>query len=132
MGAAVHDIVKDYYGKQLRSSDDLKTSACCDPSHVPHWLKSALARIHPEVVRRYYGCGLVCPALLEGARVLDLGCGSGRDVYALAQLVGETGEVVGIDMTREQLAVAEAYRDHHADRTEEHTSELPSLMRISY
>src|SRR3546814_657653 len=115
MGAAVHDIVKDYYGKQLRSSDDLKTSACCDPSHVPHWLKSALARIHPEVVRRYYGCGLVCPALLEGARVLDLGCGSGRDVYALAQLVGETGEVVGIDMTREQLAVAEAYRDHHAD-----------------
>src|SRR3546814_11500250 len=76
---------------------------------------AVFARIHPEVVRRYYGCGLVCPALLEGARVLDLGCGSGRDVYALAQLVGETGAVVGIDMTREQLAVAEAYRDHHAD-----------------
>jgi arsenite methyltransferase len=39
--------------------------------------------------------------------VLDLGCGSGRDVYALAQLVGETGKVVGVDMTEEQLAVAE-------------------------
>jgi SAM-dependent methyltransferase len=46
--------------------------------------------------------------------VLDLGCGSGRDVYALAQLVGPRGEVVGVDMTDEQLAVAEKHRLHHA------------------
>ena len=55
---------------------------------------------------RYYGCGLVCPTLLDGLKVLDLGCGSGRDVYALAQLVGENGLVVGVDMTEEQLNVA--------------------------
>lgn len=58
-----------------------------------------LSRIHPEVLSRYYGCGLVVPELLHGARVLDLGCGSGRDVYLLAQ-----------------LAVAEAHRDYHAER----------------
>ena len=69
----MHEIVQDYYGKQLQSSADLKTSACCDVSMVPEWLKPLLARIHPEVLERYYGCGLVCPDLLQGRRVLDLG-----------------------------------------------------------
>jgi len=111
----MHKIVQDYYGKQLQNSGDLKTSACCDASNVPGWLKPLLARIHPEVMSRYYGCGLVCPPLLEGCRILDLGSGSGRDVYALAQLVGAHGQVVGVDMTEEQLAVAENYRAHHID-----------------
>ncbi len=111
----MHDIVQDYYGHQLQHTDDLRTSACCDISRIPAWLKPLLARIHPDVLSRYYGCGLVCPPLLEGCRVLDLGCGSGRDVYALAQLVGPTGEVVGIDMTDEQLAVAKKHRAYHAE-----------------
>lgn len=110
----MHDVVQDYYGKQLQSSADLKTTACCDASSMPEWLKPLLLRIHPEVLSRYYGCGLVCPPLLQGLRVLDLGCGSGRDVYALAQLVGPKGEVIGVDMTDEQLAVANAQQDWHA------------------
>jgi len=110
----MHELVKDYYGTQLQSSDDLRTSACCDADAVPAWLKPLLARIHPDVLARYYGCGLVCPELLAGARVLDLGCGSGRDVYALAQLVGPSGRVVGVDMTEAQLAVATQHRDHHS------------------
>jgi arsenite methyltransferase len=108
----MHELVKDYYGNQLKSSADLRTSACCDASLMPEWMKPLLARIHPEVMSRYYGCGLVCPTLLDGLSVLDLGCGSGRDVYALSQLVGEAGKVVGVDMTEEQLAVAEAHREH--------------------
>jgi arsenite methyltransferase len=111
----MHEIVKDYYGRQLQGTADLRTSACCDPGQVAEWLKPLLARIHPEVSGRYYGCGLVCPPLLDGCRVLDLGCGSGRDVYALAQLVGETGQVVGVDMTEEQLAVAERHRQYHRE-----------------
>lgn len=110
----MYDVVQDYYGRQLRNSGDLKTTACCDISQVPEWFKPLLSRIHPEVLSRYYGCGLVCPPALQGCRVLDLGCGCGRDVYALAQLVGPRGEVVGVDMTGEQLAVAERHRAHHA------------------
>ncbi len=111
----MHEIVQDYYGKQLQSSDDLKTTACCDMSAMPEWLKPLLANIHPDVVARYYGCGLVCPSELRGCRVLDLGSGSGRDVYALAQLVGSEGEVVGVDMTDEQLAVAREHQSWHAE-----------------
>lgn len=113
---ATYDHVRDYYGRQLQSSTDLKTSACCDISQVPAWLKPLLANIHPDVLARYYGCGLVCPPLLAGCRVLDLGCGTGRDVYALAQLVGPDGHVVGIDMTEEQLAVAREHQGWHAEQ----------------
>ena len=111
----MHEVVQDYYGKQLQSTEDLKTTACCDISQVPNWLKPLLSNIHPDVLSRYYGCGLVCPSLLEGCRILDLGSGSGRDVYALAQLVGATGEVVGVDMTDEQLDIAEKHHQHHTD-----------------
>lgn len=38
--------------------------------------------------------------------MLDLGCGSGRDCYIAAALVGASGQVIGIDMTDEQLQVA--------------------------
>lgn len=111
----MHDIVQEYYGKTLQGTGDLQTSACCDISQMPEWLKPLLARIHPEVLERYYGCGLVCPPLLEGCRVLDLGCGSGRDVYALSQLVGASGQVIGVDMTGEQLAVARRHQQYHSD-----------------
>ena len=107
------DVVRDYYGKVLESSDDLKTDACCTPGDMPEFLKDALKNIHDEVLAKYYGCGFVVPEVLEGTRILDLGCGSGRDVYALAQLVGHDGEVVGVDMTAEQLDVARQHVEWH-------------------
>ena len=96
-----HADVQDYYGKTLQGSGDLKTNACCTPDAMPDHLKPIFAKIHPEVDARYYGCGLIAPQALEGCRVLDLGSGSGRDVYALSALVGETGFVEGVDMTPE-------------------------------
>jgi len=110
-----HNQVKDYYGKVLQSSEDLKTDACCTDEGLPEYLKPILSKVHDEVLMRYYGCGLVLPEQLEGTRILDLGSGAGRDVYALSALVGESGEVVGVDMTEEQLAVANEYIDYHAD-----------------
>ena len=107
--------VQDYYGKVLQTSDDLKTDACCTDEGLPAYLKPILSKVHDEVLMRYYGCGLVLPEQLEGARILDLGSGAGRDVYALSALVGAQGEVVGVDMTEEQLAVADQYREYHAD-----------------
>lgn len=107
--------VQDYYGKVLQTSDDLKTDACCTDEGLPAYLKPILSKVHDEVLTRYYGCGLVLPEQLAGMRILDLGSGAGRDVYALSALVGEKGEVVGIDMTEEQLKVADEHRQYHAD-----------------
>lgn len=107
-----HDEVRNYYGKTLTGSADLQTNACCSET-PPDWLKSGLGLLHEEVVSHYYGCGLVAPSLLEGASILDLGSGSGRDCYLLAWLAGESGHVVGVDMTPEQLAIARRHQDYH-------------------
>jgi len=114
MPANIEAGVRDYYGKTLKSGADLKTDACCSPSDLPRAVKEALAKVSDEVVSRYYGCGLTIPSELSGLNVLDLGSGSGRDCYLLSQLVGKAGRVTGVDMTDEQLAVAERNRAHHA------------------
>jgi arsenite methyltransferase len=48
--------------------------------------------------------------LLPGDRVLDLGSGSGMDVFAAAAQVGPGGSVTGVDITPEQLAKSERLR----------------------
>jgi arsenite methyltransferase len=66
-------VVKDYYGKLLKSSKDLKTSACCDGATIPSHVRPLLDNVHPEVVSKYYGCGLVAPAdLLGGAFLISV------------------------------------------------------------
>ena len=110
------DLVKEYYGRTLKTSADLKTSACCTPDAVPAYLKPLLANVHDAVAAKYYGCGFVMPPALKAARVLDLGSGSGRDAFVIAQMVGEDGEVVGVDMTPEQLEISRAYLDWHRKR----------------
>ena len=106
--------VKEYYGKILESTNDLKTNACCSTETMPKKHKDILKKIAPEVLDKFYGCGAPIPPALEGCRVLDLGSGSGRDVYLMSALVGEKGHVIGVDMTDEQLDIATIYKNKQA------------------
>lgn len=112
----VHESVQAYYGEILKSTDDLKTSACCSADALPGYLKPLLSKVHDEVLAKYYGCGIVAPEALAGCRILDLGSGSGRDCYVMAQLVGEQGEVIGVDMTDQQLEVANRHVEYHRNK----------------
>lgn len=116
-GSSINDQVSEYYGKTLESSDDLQTNACCTAGAPPEHIQEAINNINPQVVAKYYGCGLCLPQYeMNGLNVLDLGCGAGRDVYIASQLVGAEGKVVGIDMTPEQLEVAEGTKDYHSEK----------------
>ncbi len=113
---STHEIVKRYYGKELQGTKDLKTAACCSPLEIPDYVKEILFLIPEEVMEKYYGCGSPVPLVLKGLKVLDIGCGTGRDCYVLSKLVGEDGFVYGIDMTEEQIRVAEKYRDEMKEK----------------
>lgn len=103
--------VKNYYGNVLQTNKDLQTNACCLAEAFPAYLKPALAKVHPDIQEKFYGCGSPIPYELKGKTVLDLGCGVGRDSYLFSQLVGPEGRVIGVDMTPQQLEVARSYRD---------------------
>ena len=112
----MHTDVQRYYGSIVNKTEDLQTDVCTTAALPAPHLRAALSAVHPEVRDRYYGCGTVFPHELRGRRVLDLGCGTGRDCFVLAQLVGADGRVVGVDMTEEQLAVGERYLPWHMER----------------
>lgn len=111
-----HQEVQEYYGKALENSEDLKTNACCTLDPPPKHITEIISQLHDEVVSKYYGCGLTIPNKLEGMKILDLGSGSGRDCYIASKLVGQEGKVIGVDMTDEQLNVANKHIDYHTDK----------------
>jgi ubiquinone/menaquinone biosynthesis C-methylase UbiE len=67
-----------------------------------------LDRIPEGATESFAGVGYFfdLAALQEGESVIDLGSGSGMDVFFAAERVGSKGSVVGIDFTAEQLAKA--------------------------
>lgn len=113
---SIKESVKKYYGETLSSTQDLKTSACCPADVMPENIKPYIKNIEDEVIQKFYGCGSPIPDSIENLTVLDLGCGSGRDVYILSQMVGENGKVIGIDMTENQINVAKKYEQIHAKK----------------
>lgn len=113
---ATIESVRNYYSQVVRSQADLRTSACCTADSFPDYLKPILAEIDDEIQDRFYGCGSPIPLALEGCTVLDLGCGTGRDVYLASRLVGPEGQVIGLDMTEEQLTIAQRHRQSQAQR----------------
>ncbi len=114
VGSEHHQDLKEYYGKILQSTKDLKTKACCmNGEKLPPSIRRALGLVEDEILERFYSCGSPIPPLLEGLRVLDLGCGTGKDVFVASQLVGEKGYVIGVDMTEEQLEVGRRHIDSH-------------------
>ncbi|XP_060624289.2 arsenite methyltransferase [Anolis sagrei] len=113
----IYKEVQDYYGKDLKKTEDLKTNACVTPRRpLPAFIREALKCVHEEISAKYYGCGLVVPECLEGCWILDLGSGSGRDCYMLSQLVGENGHITGVDMTEAQVEVAKKHIDYHMNK----------------
>jgi arsenite methyltransferase len=67
-----------------------------------------LDRIPTQAIESFAGVGYFFDLadLKEGESVIDLGSGSGMDVFFAAERVGPSGRVVGIDFTPEQLEKA--------------------------
>jgi ubiquinone/menaquinone biosynthesis C-methylase UbiE len=84
-------------------SDFTDVDRASDPGHLVRFLNTVSAL---DVIRAYKRRSFDVLGLQPGQVVLDLGCGNGDDVRELAQLVGPTGRVVGVDRSETLIATA--------------------------
>jgi arsenite methyltransferase len=106
--------VKEMYGQVAREEEaELHFEVGRPLAEHLGYPSDLLDAIPSEALASFAGVGyhLDLAALAPGEAVLDLGSGSGTDVFCAAVQVGPWGRVVGVDFTREQLAKAERLRD---------------------
>jgi len=114
----IRQAVRINYGKvaQAGNSGCCSTSSCCSPGSVSSadaisaqlgYSNEEVSAV-PEGANMGLGCGnpQAIASLKPGETVLDLGSGGGFDCYLAAQAVGDTGRVIGVDMTPEMLSRA--------------------------
>lgn len=77
---------------------------------------SLLALLPQEIIDKDYGCGDPSRYVQAGDVVLDLGSGGGKICYMAAQLIGNEGRVIGVDMTDDMLALARQYQPDMAEK----------------
>src|SRR5215213_2998500 len=102
----IHEIVREHYAERIKNNVSCcgGSSDCCsaDSNLYPSDLLATLPEGESIVS---YGCGdpITLASLQPGQTVLDLGSGAGIDCFFAAKKVGETGRVIGVDMTPEMI-----------------------------
>lgn len=116
----IHKAVQERYGAIARATDiPMAAASCCGESNQlavdcgcsPKLYDDALlANLPVDVTGLSLGCGdpVTIADLKPGETVLDLGSGGGIDCFLAARQVGETGYVIGVDMTPAMLEKANA------------------------
>lgn len=108
-------IVQEKYGQIARTNPVLGKSSCCSTSGCCGESEysmigddySKLEGYNPEADLGL-GCGIPTQfaAINKGDSVLDLGSGAGNDCFVARAIVGETGNVTGLDFTEAMVAKA--------------------------
>lgn len=102
----IHETVRKHYAERITSSASCcgGSSDCCS-SESSLYPADLLATLPEGESTISYGCGdpITLASLQPGQTVLDLGSGAGLDCFFAAKKVGETGHVIGVDMTPEML-----------------------------
>ncbi len=105
----VKSSVLERYSEGAKSQ---QADLCCPVDYNTDLLKI----LPQEILERDYGCGDPSRYVRKGDTVLDLGSGGGKICYIAAQLVGESGHVIGLDMNHDMLSLAQKYKADMADK----------------
>lgn len=111
----VKRVVKERYGRVAREAGSCCSSSCCGTAE-PREVGKKIGYSEEDLASATQGAnlGLGCgnptaiASIQEGETVLDLGSGAGFDCFLASERVGPAGKVIGVDMTEEMVARAEA------------------------
>ncbi|OSM02196.1 methyltransferase domain-containing protein [Magnetofaba australis] len=98
--------------RYAQGAQAVEAELCCPVDYDADLLKL----LPDEIVERDYGCGDPSRYVRENDIVLDLGSGGGKICYMAAQLVGEDGHVIGVDMNDAMLDLARRHQDEMAEK----------------
>lgn len=120
----IHDLVREHYAERIKNNASCcgpssSAASCCGPSDSTSSCCSTDSSLYPADLLATlpegestisYGCGdpITLASLQPGQTVLDLGSGAGLDCFFAAKKVGETGHVIGVDMTPEMIERAQS------------------------
>jgi arsenite methyltransferase len=106
----IHEAVREHYAERARKSDSCCGSSDCCGAQNTLYPADLLTTVPGDIANFSLGCGdpVSLAEFQPGQTVLDLGSGGGLDCILAAQKVGETGRVIGVDMTPEMLEKARA------------------------
>ncbi|MFW5443473.1 MAG: methyltransferase domain-containing protein [Methylococcaceae bacterium] len=93
-------------------ANSVQPDLCCPVDYD----RELLEILPKEIIDKDYGCGDPSRYVKKDDVVLDLGSGSGKICYMAAQLVGDNGKVIGVDMNDDMLALAKKYQQEMADK----------------
>ncbi|MGH7208818.1 MAG: methyltransferase domain-containing protein [Nitrospiraceae bacterium] len=116
-GIRVEEAVLQRYERAARQVE----AGLCVPVSYDQSLLEALPE---EIIERDYGCGDPSRYVRTGETVLDLGSGSGKGCYIIAQVVGPRGRVIGVDFNQEMLTLARKYQDSMGKKLGYHNVEF--------
>ena len=106
------DVNSAVLSRYSEGANEKQAALCCPVDYDTDLLKL----LPKEIIEKDYGCGDPSRYVQTGDVVLDLGSGSGKICYMTAQLVGEHGKVIGVDMNDDMLALARKYQEEMAEK----------------
>ncbi|GFE68590.1 methyltransferase domain-containing protein [Chroococcus sp. FPU101] len=113
----VEDAVLERYQAGAKQKED---SLCCPTSYEGNYL----AILPQEIIEKDYGCGDPTRYVQTGETVLDLGSGAGKNCYIIAQKVGVSGQVIGVDFNDVMLNLSRHYQQEIADKIGYHNTKF--------
>ena len=96
-------------------ASEMPTASCCGgPEVTPEQISTVMGYSKEDIAgviegaNMGLGCGnpVALASLKSGETVVDLGSGGGFDCFLAARQVGESGQVIGVDMTPEMISKA--------------------------
>ncbi|MEM7756529.1 MAG: methyltransferase domain-containing protein [Cyanobacteria bacterium P01_A01_bin.40] len=110
--AVDYDIESTVLARYQEGARQQQPSLCCPTNYDGNYTQI----LPEEIVAKDYGCGDPTRYVNTGETVVDLGSGAGKNCYILAQKVGQSGKIIGVDFNDEMLTLARKYQGEMADK----------------